>query len=140
MTQSNENGSRLDRIEVILLELTGASIRHDNEFSRINASLDRVAKQQETNTQAIAQNQQVIAQNQQAIAQNQRAITQNQQAIAQNQQAITQIRQAIAQNQRAIAQLTAEQQLSRQDINILTASIQDLRNLVADYIQGRSGT
>jgi chromosome segregation ATPase len=49
-------------------------------------------------------------------------------------------RQAIAQNQQAIAQLTAEQQLSRQDISTLTASIQELRNLVADYIQGRSGT
>jgi len=46
--------------------------------------------------------------------------------------------QAIAQNQQAIAQLTAEQQLSRQDITSLTASILELRNLVADYIQARS--
>lgn len=105
MTQSNENGSRLDRIEAIMLELATASVRHDNaisrhdeEFSRINATLERVAQQQEANNQAIAQNQQ------------------------------------------AIAQLTAEQQLSRQDINTLTANIQELRNMVADYIQGRSET
>lgn len=45
--------------------------------------------------------------------------------------------QAIAQNQQAIAQLSAEQQLSRQDINNLTASILSLGNLVADYIQNR---
>jgi glutaminase len=82
MTQGNESGSRLDRIEAIMFELASASVRHDNEFSRINA-------QQEANN-------------------------------------------------RAIAQLAAEQQLSRQDINSLTASIQELRNLVADYIQGRN--
>jgi len=84
MTQSNENGSRLDRIEAIMLDIATASIRHDNEFSRINA-------QQEANI-------------------------------------------------RAIAALTAEQQLSRQDMNILTGSIQELRNLVANYIQGCSQT
>jgi len=53
---------------------------------------------------------------------------------------LTQVAQQQAANNQAIAQLTAEQQLSRQDINTLTASIQDLRNLVADYIQGRSET
>ena len=57
--------------------------------------------------------------------------------IAQQQAANTQ---AITQNQQAIAQLTAEQQLSRQDINTLTANIQELRNMVADYIQSRSET
>ncbi len=98
MTRSNENGSRLDRIETLMLELATASVRHDNEFSRINATLERVTQQQEANNQAIAQNQQ------------------------------------------AIAQLTADQQLSRQDINTLTASIQELRNMVADYIQSRSET
>ncbi len=92
MTQTNENGSRLDLVEVLMLELATASVRHDNEFSRINVTLERVTQQQEANNQAIAQNQQ------------------------------------------AIAQLTAEQQLSRQDINTLTASIQELRNPVADYI------
>jgi len=51
---------------------------------------------------------------------------------------LTQIAQQQAINTQAIAQLTAEQQLSRQDITSLTASILELRNLVADYIQGRS--
>lgn len=51
---------------------------------------------------------------------------------------LTQVAQQQVTNTQAIAQLTAEQQLSRQDINVLTASIQDLRNMVADYIQGRS--
>lgn len=40
-------------------------------------------------------------------------------------------------NQQALAQLTAEQKLSRQDINSLTASILDLRNLVADFVKSR---
>lgn len=43
-------------------------------------------------------------------------------------------------NTQAIAQLSAEQQLSRQDINSLTASILELRHLVADYIQSRTRT
>jgi predicted nucleic acid-binding Zn-ribbon protein len=96
MTQPNENGSRLDRLEAIMLDLATASVRHDNEFSRINAALERITQQQEANNQAIAQNQQ------------------------------------------AIAQLTVEQHLSRQDINALTASIQELRNLVADYSFGQN--
>ncbi len=53
---------------------------------------------------------------------------------------LTQVAQQQVTNTQAIAQLTAEQQLSRQDINSLTASIQELRNLVADYIQGGSET
>jgi hypothetical protein len=58
--------------------------------------------------------------------------------------AINQILSRVAQQQeanaQAIANLTAEQQLSRQDINSLTAGILDLRNLVADYIQSRTQT
>ncbi|MCY7391559.1 MAG: hypothetical protein LH647_08710 [Leptolyngbyaceae cyanobacterium CAN_BIN12] len=82
MTQSNENGSRLDRIESIMLELATASMRHDNEFSRINGVLERNSQQIEANTR--------------------------------------------------------QGRLNQESIHTLTASIQDLRNLVADYIQGRS--
>lgn len=46
MTHSNENGSRLDRVEALMLELATASVRHDNEFSRVNQTLDRLAEQQ----------------------------------------------------------------------------------------------
>jgi hypothetical protein len=46
MTQSNENGSRLDRIEAIMLELATASIRHDNEISRINTTMQHMVEQQ----------------------------------------------------------------------------------------------
>lgn len=88
MTQSNENGSRLDRIEAIMLDLAAATVRHDNEFSRINQTLDRLAQQQR-----------------EADERYERRFAQNEEAIA-----------------------------------TLTASIQELRNLVADYIQGRSET
>jgi uncharacterized membrane protein YccC len=85
----SDNGSRLDRIEAIVLELATASVRHDNEFSRINAVLEQVAQRQDQTE--------------------------------------------------AMQQANAEQiALNRQDISALTASIQDLRNLVADYIQSRS--
>jgi phytoene/squalene synthetase len=53
---------------------------------------------------------------------------------------LNQISQQQASNTQAIAQLTAEQQLSRQDLNSLTASIRELRGVVADYIQTRSET
>ncbi len=89
MTQSNENGSRLDRIESIMLELATASVRHDNEFSRINATLERINEQQAANAQQIEAS-------------------------------------------------TRQGQLNQESIHTLTASIQDLRNVVADYIQGRS--
>jgi hypothetical protein len=82
----SENGSRLDRIEAIMLELAATSVRHDNEFSRINATFTQIATQQRES----------------AIHYEQR-FSQNEEAIA-----------------------------------TLTASIQDLRNLVADYIRGRS--
>lgn len=117
MTQTNGNGSRLDRIEAIMLDLAAASVRHDNTFSRHDEDFNRINR----TLQKIAEAQKQTHALQQANAQQ---IEQNQHAIAQNQQ--------------AIAQLTAEQQLSRQDINTLTASIQDLRNLVADYIESRS--
>ncbi len=40
-------------------------------------------------------------------------------------------------NTQAIANLATQQELSRQDINQLTANIEDLRNQVATYITGR---
>jgi hypothetical protein len=43
-----------------MLELATASVRHDNEFSRINTTLDRIAQQQEANTHAIALNREDI--------------------------------------------------------------------------------
>ncbi len=89
MTHSNENGSRLDRIESIMLELATASVRHDNEFSRINTTLEKINEQQAANARQIEAN-------------------------------------------------TRQGRLNQESIHTLTASIQDLRNLVADYIQGRS--
>ncbi|WP_448564439.1 hypothetical protein [Trichothermofontia sp.] len=82
MSNPNESNSRLDRIEALMLELATASVRHDNEFSRLNAALDRISEQQAANTRQIA--------------------------------------------------------LNQENIQVLTASIQELRNLVADYIQARS--
>jgi hypothetical protein len=38
-----------------MLDLATASVRYDNEFSRINATFDRVAEQQQATHQAIAQ-------------------------------------------------------------------------------------
>jgi len=103
MTSRDENGSRLDRIEAIMLELATASVRHDNEFSRINAIFDRNAQQIEAITQRIEANTQQIE-----------AITQR------------------------IEANTRQGALNQESIQTLTASIQELRNLVADYIQGRS--
>lgn len=78
MTQSNQNGSRLDRIEAIMFDLATASVRHDNamtrhdnamtrhdeEFSRINQTLDRLAEQQRESAihyeQRFSQNEQSI--------------------------------------------------------------------------------
>ena len=83
MTYSNENGSRLDRIESIMLELATASVRHDNEFSRINTTLEKINEQQAANARQIEAN-------------------------------------------------TRQGRLNQESIHTLTASIQDLRNLVAD--------
>jgi D-hexose-6-phosphate mutarotase len=79
MAQSNDqNGSRLDRIEALTLEIAAANLRHDRaidqnkaaiarhdeEFSRINATFDRIAQQQ-NQTEAIQQaNAEQIALNQ----------------------------------------------------------------------------
>jgi TolA-binding protein len=65
MTQSNENGNRLDRIETIMLDLATASVRHDNEFSRVNQTLDRIAEQQQ---ESIIHYEQRFRQNEEAIA------------------------------------------------------------------------
>lgn len=63
--------------------------------------------------------------------------TAHQNAIARHDSDIAEIRELVKLNQQQLNQLTTEQQLSRQDINSLTASILDLRNLVGDYIQAR---
>jgi hypothetical protein len=97
MTQNHENGSsRLDRIEAIMLELATASVRHDNEFSRINAVLDRIDEQQALNARQIEANSRLIEAN------------------------------------------TRQGALNQESIQNLTTSIQELRNVVADYMEGRS--
>jgi uncharacterized coiled-coil DUF342 family protein len=49
MTQANENNSRLDRIEALVLQLATANLqhsaaitRHDEEFSRINNAIEQL--------------------------------------------------------------------------------------------------
>lgn len=96
MSNTNENGSRLDRIEALMLELATASVRHDNEFSRLNAALNQISEQQVANARQIEANTRQIEIN------------------------------------------TRQQALNQEDIRVLTVSIQELRNLVADYIQARS--
>jgi hypothetical protein len=93
MTQANENGSRLDRIEAIMLELATASIRHDNAINRHDEEFGRVINRHDEEFSRI---------------------------------------------HAALESLTAGQEFNRQSIATLTASIQDLRNMVADYIQARS--
>jgi chromosome segregation ATPase len=92
---------------------------------------------------------QIVTAHQQAIVRQEEALTA---ATTQHDREIQDIRailaataqqqaanaQQIAQNQQAIAQLSAESQLSRQDINSLTASILELRNLVADDMRSRN--
>jgi 5,10-methylenetetrahydrofolate reductase len=89
MTQTNDPPSRLDRIEALMLEMATASMRHDNEFSRINATLGTMGTRLDQVTERIDQ-------------------------------------------------VTAQQAANQEAIAHLTASILDLRNVVSDYIQGRS--
>jgi predicted acetyltransferase len=72
-----------------------ASARYDQEFTRIQQTLDRSATQQELNQQEFSQ------------------------------------------VWEALNRTTAQQELNQQEIANLNASIQELRNLVADYIQSR---
>lgn len=95
--------------------------RHDQEMSEIRTELKLSNTQHNEEIKKIHTILDRVAEQQEATFQ----------AIAANQQ-------AIAANQQAIAQLSAEQQLGRQDINSLTASILELRNMVADYIESRS--
>jgi predicted transcriptional regulator len=50
------------------------------------------------------------------------------------------LQQGFMQHQQEMTDIRAQQRLNAQDINELKASIQELRNLAADYIQGRSQT
>jgi len=117
MTQSNENGSRLDRIETIMLELATASVRHDNAISRHDEEFSRINAQQEANIHAIAN------------------LTAEQQLGRQDINSLTASIQELRNHQEAT---TAGQEFNRQSIATLTASIQELRNLLADYLQGRN--
>jgi hypothetical protein len=67
VTQTSDP-SRLDRIEAIMLDLAAASVRHDNaiarhdqEFSRVHATLDRVAEEQRNTNAKIDANAEQIA-------------------------------------------------------------------------------
>jgi predicted transcriptional regulator len=70
--------------------------------------------------------------------------TVHQNVLTRHEQQMAEIRallqQGFAQHQQEMSDIRAQQQLNAQDINELKASIQELRNLVADYIQGRSQT
>ncbi|MGA7934292.1 MAG: hypothetical protein WCA35_12155 [Kovacikia sp.] len=81
-------------------------------------------------TQVVTAHQSIVARHDQEMAEIRLILTE----IARS-QAQTQAQQAL--NTQAIANLTTQQELSRQDINQLTANIEGLRNQVADYIAGR---
>ena len=96
MTQTNDPPSRLDRIEALMLEMATASMRHDNEFSRINATLSTMGTR------------------------------------------LDQVTDRMDEIGIRLDQVTEQQAANQEAIAHLTASILDLRNVVSDYIQGRS--
>ncbi|NJP12693.1 MAG: NAD-glutamate dehydrogenase [Leptolyngbyaceae cyanobacterium RU_5_1] len=51
---------------------------------------------------------------------------------------LTQHEQAIARHEQEMAEIRAMQQLNQEQLALLTAGLLDLRNLVSDYLQGRS--
>ncbi len=59
------------------------------------------------------------------------------QGFQQQQAAMAQQQAAMAQHEQEMAEIRAQQRLNPQDISELKGSIQELRNLVADYIQAR---
>jgi chromosome segregation ATPase len=128
---NNQNGNRLDRIETILLELATASVRHANEFSRIHSALERL--------------EQVAEQQQTTIAQHEQTLSRIEAQQELNIQMMDRIEAQQELNIQAIARIEAQQEinqqqiaLNRENINTLTTSIQELRNLVANYIQSCS--
>ncbi|MEB3355424.1 MAG: hypothetical protein VKK04_01665 [Synechococcales bacterium] len=105
--------------------------RHDREMADIRASLDRAAAYGEITDRRL-----------EAMAQRQEAFDQRQEAFERRQEAFDQRFEAMAQRQEAFDQridaMNRQSELNQQAIATLVASIQELRNLVADYLQGRS--
>lgn len=100
--------------------------RHEQEMAEIRATLNRVVEQQAVNSRQIeANNRKIEAIDRQIEASNRRTGEIDRQIEAGNQRTEAIDRQIEA-TDRQIA-------LNRQDIAVLTASIQELRNLVADY-------
>ncbi len=110
MTQAPEP-SRLDRIESILLELATASVRHDNEFSRLSHSLESLDAKIRDNADHID-----------------RVTSTLDAKISANTEHLDRVN----------SSLDAKISANAEQIAHLTASIAELRNVVSDYIQGRS--
>ncbi|HEY9648410.1 MAG TPA: hypothetical protein V6C88_18675 [Chroococcidiopsis sp.] len=117
MTYTQDTPSRLDRIEALMLEIATASVRHDNEFSRINATLQTMGTRLDQVTERIDQ------------------VTER---IDQVTERIDRVTERIDQVTERIDQVTIQQAANQEAIAHLTASILDLRNVVSDYIQRRS--
>lgn len=105
-----------DELTQIATAHQSAISRHDQEMAEIRAILATTATQQHTNTQRTTEHEEWLAAQQEAIARHE---------------------EWLARQQEASDRIDAQQQANAEAIANLTASILDLRNLVADYIQNR---
>jgi chromosome segregation ATPase len=116
MTQANSNGSRLDRIEAILLDLAAGSVRHDN---------------------MMAQHAAAIARHDEAMVRHDEAMAQHAAAMVRHDEEFSRINTTLEQISARQATIAAQQEENNEQIARLTASIVELRNVVADNIRQR---
>jgi NifB/MoaA-like Fe-S oxidoreductase len=146
MTQTNETDttrSRFERLEALTLEIAAANMRHDRNFERLNEASLRHDEELKAFRAAMVEQQkrsdEEFSQMRAAMAEQRKRSDEEFQAI----------RAAMAEQQRhndeefnrinaTLNHVSQQQQLNQEQLNQFTAGMVELRNLVADYIQGRS--
>ncbi|NJP11921.1 MAG: hypothetical protein HC866_22650 [Leptolyngbyaceae cyanobacterium RU_5_1] len=112
--------------------------RHDREMAEIRAILQQSATRQTDQEAAIARHEQWLADQETAIARHEQWLADQEAASVRHEQAIARHEQEMGEI-RALQQSNQEQlALNQEQLALLTAGLVDLRNLVADYLQGRS--
>lgn len=117
MTQTNETNSRIARLEALMLEIAASNLRHDRDIDRQDNTLVR-------HNERITQHEQRQVESEEWQRQHERRIAEHEEWQRQH--------------EAAIARHDEWQRQQDERMAEFTAGLLELRNLVTDYLRGRS--
>ncbi|MDX2215258.1 MAG: hypothetical protein SFY66_18485 [Oculatellaceae cyanobacterium bins.114] len=138
MTQTSDTNSRIARLEALMLEIAASNLRHERTNDNQSEALATLSEGVARHEQRIAEHEEWQRQQEAAIARHNEWQAAHERRITEHEEWQAEQEAATQRHTERMERIEAQQEVNMQAIAQLTAGLVELRNLVTDYLKGRS--